>query len=138
MTITVDAKKTRIDFTPLGISKPGGGEVFSGQSTGLKEAEPLGSPITIEHVSGESNVSPDVFPFIKNRPEQISIPPELKGIVKQNESISFPDRQQIVLPLTDEKTSEWSKGNPEESKTWLGTLSDKIKKALYFKKVQTA
>lgn len=125
-------------YTPLDISRLGGGEVINGQF-GSKEGEPKGSPITIEQVTGESAISSVVSPFIEILPGQVPITKELQSAgLNKNENISFPETQEIVLPLTDEQTSEWSKGSPEKSKTWLGALSEKIKKAIYFRKVQTA
>lgn len=134
----IDEEKIKF-YTPLEISNLGR-EVS--QSSGSKEVEPIGSPITIEHISGESTISPIVKPYMEALPGQFPMTQELHGAgLKPNETISFPERQEVVLPLTPEQTINLSKDTlkPEKSKAWLIALSDRIRKLMDFrKKVQTA
>lgn len=125
-----------ITYTPLDITKLGGGEVVTGISVGSKESEPLSNipqKVSIE-TAYEHTPNPEVSSYINNRQDNVLISPELQGLgISSVNSTKFNSFETVTLPLSDEKIKEGLKRPVWDSFRWLAELT----KAIFLRRVRT-
>ncbi len=91
-----------------------------------KEAEPIPRTpeVALFQEVVEHEPSPEVKPFVKLKPETISLPPDLTTLGLQPvKSTQFPTYKNIKLPLSDEKVIQGLQAPVSSSKRWLSEFA---------------
>ncbi|MEO6508803.1 MAG: hypothetical protein ABIO02_02525 [Patescibacteria group bacterium] len=128
-----------IDATPIMLSSPLPPAIVSNtepkkiahpaapQISGSKEGAPAAPKteiLPVQEAVEKQEVEPEVQPFVAVKPQNISVPPELKKLgLKPIEKVRYKDFQNIYVPISDDLIVKGLKEPRTSGLRWLAEIA---------------